>query len=271
MTNHYQAIAVNEPIDEENATSTTPTKDLRGATYLVKKAIFAMQKALTSSDLKTQRHENASTEKPLLRGRLHLWGAGISIIPSITLMALAPNAYYRFHVMVFSFSVFLIMSCSAALHCGPWGPLPILRRIDHVAIFVGIAGIYTGMIGLILEGEPIWLWIKVSVWIVTFIGTVIKILVLDTPRWIDITLYMLLGWCVLLGYQSLREDTDRLNWYLCAGGGVAYSIGALAYFKQWPDLFPRIFGPHEFFHLMTLVGFSTYYVLMWRLVVDGAA
>ena len=128
-----------------------------------------------------------------------------------------------------------------------------MRRADHSAIFVGIAGTSTAVAGLALTG-----WAQVTVlamvWGGAAAGVVLRQVWLDAPQLVVAIPYVVVGWCPIVVAPQLVHALGWAGFWLMVAGGVAYTAGALAYARKWPDPWPRVFGFHEVFHLCTLVG-----------------
>ena len=128
-----------------------------------------------------------------------------------------------------------------------------MRRADHSAIFIGIAGTSTAMAGLALRG-----WAQVVllslVWGGALVGIVLRQLWLDAPQWAVAVPYVVVGWCALVVTPQLVRGLGVAGFFLMLGAGLAYTVGALIYAAKKPDPWPTVFGFHEIFHACTVVG-----------------
>jgi hemolysin III len=140
-----------------------------------------------------------------------------------------------------------------------------LRRADHGAIFLLIAGTYISPLIHTLDGA----W-RISMIAVVgglaLAGMVFKLAWLGCPRWLSAGLYLALGWVIVVpGHLVLpRLPLAGLVWV--ALGGLAYTIGAVIYARKRPDPLPGTFGFHEVWHLFVLAGAASHYVFMLTLV-----
>ena len=140
-----------------------------------------------------------------------------------------------------------------------------LRRLDHGAIFLLIAGTYISPLIHTLDGA----W-RISMIAVVgglaLAGMVFKLAWLGCPRWLSAGLYLALGWVVVVpGHLILpRLPTAGLVWVSL--GGLAYTVGAMIYARKKPDPLPGRFGFHEVWHLFVLAGAASHYAFMWTLV-----
>ena len=92
-----------------------------------------------------------------------------------------------------------------------------------------------------------------------------KLISLNCPRWIDISLYLAQGWAVIYAMPELTRALTLPQLELLIGSGTAFTIGALCYACQYPSFWPKTFGPHECFHLGTLLGFAQIWILFGEL------
>jgi hemolysin III len=140
-----------------------------------------------------------------------------------------------------------------------------LRRLDHAAIFLLIAGTYVPAILHLLDGT----WrITMLVLVVTLAvaGALFKMVWIDCPDWLGLTLYLGLSFIVVVpAYKILPElSGSALAWLLA--GGLAYTLGAVVYAREWPDPWPGRFGHHEIWHLFVLAGAAAHFVFTYGLV-----
>jgi hemolysin III len=144
---------------------------------------------------------------------------------------------------------------SALFHRVLWSPARrrVLKRVDHSAIFLAITGSYLALAGLTLHGA-IRLVLLLVVVSGAVVGVAIRQLALDTPKWANTLPYLVVGWAAVAVMPQIYRGGGPLCLSLVVGGGLAYTLGALAYAFKKPKLSPRVFGYHELFHAGTLVG-----------------
>jgi hemolysin III len=140
-----------------------------------------------------------------------------------------------------------------------------LRRVDHAAIFLLIAGSYLPPLLHLLDG-PWRLGMMAAVGGLALSGIVLKVLWIDSPAWLGLALYLGLGWLVLVPAHWILPQLTfaQLAWLL--GGGLAYTLGAVVYAARRPDPWPDRLGHHEIWHLLVLVGAGCHYGFMLGLV-----
>ena len=199
--------------------------------------------------------------KPLLRGWLHLGAAPIALIAGMALVAWAPTLPGRISAAIFTLSAVLLFGTSAVYHRGNWSPgaKAVLRRMDHANIFIIIAGTYTPLTVLLLEGSTRTVVLSL-VWGGAFLGVLFRVLWVGAPRWLYVPMYVALGW-VAVGYLKPFYEAGGLAVVLLIGaGGLCYTIGAVIYGTKWPRGSERYFGFHEIFHALTIGGFVCHFI-----------
>ena len=142
----------------------------------------------------------------------------------------------------------------------------ILRRVDHMMIFVLIAGTYTPVCLLPLRGP--WGWsILVLVWGSAIAGIALKALWMDAPRWLSSMLYVLMGWLVMIAFVPLINSVPAGGIALMVSGGVTYTLGAVIYALKRPKFNFKFFGFHELFHLFVMAGSAFHVVFMFKYMI----
>lgn len=205
-------------------------------------------------------------EKPLLRGVFHEIAVVFALAGGVALTLMASGTRATVAVAIYGVSLTALFGISALYHRPRWGPRPyvIMRRLDHSAIFVLIAGTYTP-IGLLVPSRT-GLVLLAVVWAGALAGVVFSILWPRAPKWLAATLYVALGWAVVPVLPEIGRTLGPLGLALLAGGGVIYSIGALIYALRRPDPFPTVFGYHEIFHLLVIVAAAFHYAAVVTVV-----
>ena len=140
-----------------------------------------------------------------------------------------------------------------------------LKRLDHSAIFLLIAGSYMPPMVHLLDG-PLRVTMLAVIGTIALLGVVVKLLWIDSPTWIGLSLYLALGWIVLVPAWWMFPVMAPGGLLLLAAGGVAYTLGAVVYARRWPDPWPATFGHHEVWHLFVVAGAALHYWFMATLV-----
>ncbi|HEV3186860.1 MAG TPA: hemolysin III family protein [Acidimicrobiales bacterium] len=193
--------------------------------------------------------------RPLFRGWLHVAGAIILAACSPILLVEASTWAQVGWILCYLVGVETMLVTSALFHRILWSPARrrILKRADHSAIFLAIAGSYLALAGLTMHGA-IRLVLLLVVGGGAVVGIAIRQLALDTPKWANTLPYLVVGWAAVAVMPQIYRGGGPLCFSLVLGGGLAYTLGALAYAFKTPKLSPRVFGYHELFHAGTLVG-----------------
>lgn len=193
-------------------------------------------------------------EKPRLRGVLHFWAAFAALFAGAALVAIAPSARAAWSAGVYALSAVTLFGVSAGYHRPAWGPRARawMRRADHAAIFVLIAGTYTPICLLALPAE-LGHRLVIGVWIAAAAGVAQSMLWISAPKALAALIYIAFGGAMLPFLDVLRAALSRAELLLIVVGGAVYAAGAMAYVFKRPDLKPGVFGYHELFHAATLV------------------
>jgi hemolysin III len=165
---------------------------------------------------------------------------------------------------IYGLCAVFLFSCSAMYHGQKSGEdeRNLWRRLDHIAIFFLIAGTYTPISYLYLDGG--WRWgIIGAQWLLVLLGVVFTLVYLQGPRWLTALICVLLGWMVLIPMNRLLAAMPLPSILLLFSGGIAYTLGAVLYAIKKPNPFPGIFGFHEVFHLLVILGATLHYLVIY--------
>jgi hemolysin III len=197
-----------------------------------------------------------------------LAGALLASVGLIVLLATAARADRADQLVafgIFGFSLVALYAASSLYHLLPLAPAGIarLRRLDHMMIFVLIAGTYTPFCLLALDGA--WrVGLLCLIWGLALCGIVLKLFWMDAPRWLSVALYLGMGWLALAAAPALFRAVPigGLIWVLA--GALFYSAGALIYGLKRPNLVPGVFGFHELWHLFVVAGSACHFwAVLW--------
>ena len=198
--------------------------------------------------------------KPLFRGVLHQYAAAVALGAGLVLVAVAPAGRATAAVAVFTMSLVLQFAVSATLHRGAWvgNTRSWLRRADHAAIFVLIAGTYTPfvLVGLPREVSGPLLGL---VWGGASIGILYCLVRLRNAKFWRAGMALALGWSIAPFIPELRAAYGDTTFALLLAGGCLYSAGAVVYTTERPALWPTTFGFHEAFHLLTIAAATLHF------------
>lgn len=199
-------------------------------------------------------HATHAPDKPLLRGVSHQFGFFFAVAASALLVSGAPTRTAAQAALVFGAALSLLLGTSALYHRVQWSPPARMRmrRLDHAAIFVLIAGGYTPLFGLV-EGRSGGHGALAVIWIGAALGVAKSLAWPRAPKWLTAGLCVGLGWLVVGHVLERRAALGDLAIGMLVASGVIYSLGALVYALRRPDPLPRVFGYHEVFHALVLV------------------
>jgi hemolysin III len=156
-----------------------------------------------------------------------------------------------------------MFSASATYHLVQAGPKVLLwlRKLDHSAIYLLIAGTYTPICLYYFSG--FWrMGLLIVIWALAFLGIAVKLLIIRAPRWVTAGVYLVMGWLALAGMGEILRSlpAGALIWLLL--GGLFFTGGAVIYILKKPDLFPGVFGFHEVWHIFVILGALSHFVLV---------
>lgn len=205
-------------------------------------------------------------------GLTHFIGALMSIAGLVLLVVFAAIKATAWHVVSFSIfgaSLILLYSASTLYHWLPLKPRAreVLRTIDHMMIYVLIAGTYTPICLVAIRGG--WGWsLFGSIWGLAILGIVLKAFWMDAPRWLYTSFYVFMGWLAAIAFYPLIQAVSWRGLFWLVTGGLLYSVGAVIYGLKKPNISPH-FGFHEIFHLFVMAGSISHFILMWRFILPA--
>jgi hemolysin III len=134
-------------------------------------------------------------------------------------------------------------------------------------IFAFIAGTYTPlcMLGVASSaGTPL----LVLAWSAAGLGILRALLWPHAPRIISSTLYLAVGWVVLAYFPEVHAALDPVAFALLVAGGVWFTVGAAVYAFRRPDPWPKVFGYHEVFHVLIILGCICHFAAVARVALS---
>jgi len=203
-------------------------------------------------------------------GFSHLLGLILSIIGTIILVLFSSNLTQVIAFLIFGISMILLYASSSIYHLFGHSPeeVDLFRKIDHAMIYILIAGTYTPLCLIALDG----LWGAVSmivIWTLAIlgIGTVFfKAFWTKVPRWFATFLYVLMGWLSMAIIYPLYLSIGLPPIIYLLVGGLFYSIGAVIYAIKKPNII-KGFGFHEIFHIFVLLGTITHFLGIYNYLI----
>lgn len=202
----------------------------------------------------------------------HFIGMLFALFAAVPLLAKASRVPDHTHVValaVFIISMILLYSASTTYHTLDISPEinQTLRKIDHMMIFVLIAGTYTPVCIEVLGGKTGWSMLAL-VWGIAAIGILINALWITCPKWFSSLIYIAMGWICVLAFSKIVAALPRAAFGWLLAGGIIYTVGGVIYALKLPFLNNRHknFGSHEIFHLFVMGGSLCHYIMMYAFV-----
>jgi hemolysin III len=143
-----------------------------------------------------------------------------------------------------------------------------LRKFDHSAIYLLIAGSYTPICYHFFDG--FWRYGMLAIiWALAIIGVSVKLFIINAPRWVTAGVYLLMGWLAIMGIEEIIRSMPMAAILLMLIGGLFYSIGAIVYITKKLNFIPGVFGFHEIWHIFVIFGALSHFILILRYVAMG--
>lgn len=199
----------------------------------------------------------------------HFIGMLMAIFAAIPLLIKAaqePGRIYVISLAVYAASLILLYAASTTYHTFDLSEKAntILKKIDHMMIFILIAGSYTPICLLVLNGRSGKI-LLVLVWAVAIIGILIKAFWVFCPKWVSSILYIGMGWTCVLAFTQILNNMSQAAFLWLLAGGIIYTIGGIIYALKLPifNYRHKNFGSHEIFHLFVMGGSVCHFILMY--------
>jgi hemolysin III len=204
--------------------------------------------------------EAAALVKPRLRGVSHFWAFLVALVAGGVLVATAPDGRATLAATIYAGSLAALFGISALYHRVDWRPATRrwMRRLDHSAIFLLIAGTTTPFALLVLDGAFA-TGLLIAVWAGAAAGIVVELFWVDAPKWATAIVYLSVGWIGAVGFPAIVARAGVTAGALIALGGLLYTAGAVVYARQRPDPNPAVFGYHEIFHVLVIAAAAAHF------------
>lgn len=181
----------------------------------------------------------------------------------------APDTIHVISLSIFIVSMILLYAASTTYHTFNVSPHinKVLKKIDHCMIFILIAGSYTPICLVVLNGMTGYILLAI-VWSIAILGIVFKLCWVTCPKWISSVLYIAMGWVCVLAFTQILNALPQaaFNWLLA--GGIIYTAGGIIYALKLPIFNSRhkYFGSHEIFHLFVIGGSICHFIMMFQYI-----
>lgn len=173
------------------------------------------------------------------------------------------SALKEVSLLIYGLSLVLMFTSSTIYHAVNTTPARLLklRKMDHSSIYLLIAGSYTPLCLHFFTG--FWrLGLLAIIWGFGLIGIVVKLFVINAPRWVTAGIYLVMGWLSIFAVREMLSTMPlgALIWLLA--GGLLYTAGAVIYSTKKMDFIPGIFGFHEIWHIFVTLGALCHFVMI---------
>lgn len=170
---------------------------------------------------------------------------------------------------IFMGSMILLYGASATYHSVDLTgrSLRIFRKLDHMMIFVLIAGSYTPVCLIVLGGK-LGYTLLALVWGIAAVGMLIKACWITCPKWFSSVIYIAMGWVCVLVFGPLLKTLSAPAFLWLLAGGIIYTVGGVIYALKLPifNAKHKFFGSHEVFHLFVMGGSICHFIFMYLYV-----
>lgn len=205
--------------------------------------------------------------KPLLRGHSHQAAFFFALGACSVLVLNAHGTRTIVATIIYSLSLIGLFGISALYHRVTWPPHQrmLMKRMDHAAIYILIAGTSTPICLLALSpfaGRNL----LQLVWGAALFGIIQSLFWVTAPKWVSSLLYVVVGGLVIPYLPELKAALTMNNVWLILAGGIVYVTGAIIYAVKKPNPNPKFFGYHEIFHLLVIAGAGFHFLVIYKLI-----
>lgn len=199
----------------------------------------------------------------------HFIGMMLAVFAAVPLLVKAgiTSGALSFSAMtIFMASMILLYGASTAYHSVnlTGRALQLFRKLDHMMIFVLIAGSYTPVC-LVILGGPSGHALLAIVWCIALVGMIVNACWITCPKWLSSIIYIAMGWVCLLVFGQLVASLSTPAFLWLLAGGLIYTAGGVIYALKLPifNSRHRAFGSHEVFHLFVMAGSMCHFIFMY--------
>lgn len=199
-----------------------------------------------------------------VNGLTHLIAAGVALVGLIILIIISWGPPGKMvSLLIYGISLTLLFLASGLYHSIKANPNAMLklRKFDHSAIYLLIAGTYTPICFNMFTG--FWKWGMLGiVWGLALVGIGVKIFFIKAPRWVTAGVYIFMGWLSIFGVQEILTalPVGAIIWL--TAGGIIFTLGAVVYITKTMDFVPGVFGFHEVWHIFVILGALAHFIMI---------
>lgn len=197
----------------------------------------------------------------------HLLAAILSLVGSFYLLSKGRGNTARVIALgVFSFALVFLFSMSGVFHLLDRGgeARDVIQRLDHVGIWILIAGTFTPIQVILFRGA--WRWtMLLLIWTLTITGMVLEVVFFTSfPEWLLLSFFLGLGWLGAISVIQFAKTFKGASIKLIVAGGAFYSLGAIIDFSRPPNLVDGVVGPHEIFHIFVVLAALCHWLFVYQ-------
>ena len=141
-----------------------------------------------------------------------------------------------------------------------------LRKLDHLMIYFLIAGTYTPVCLISLEGMRSGRIMLIVIWTMALLGSAFTLFWIKMPRALTSVIYLIMGWTAIFAIYPLHSVMRPICFAMLLSGGVLYSVGGVLYALKWPGRNNKYFGCHEIFHVFIVLGSICHFIMIYQMV-----
>lgn len=202
----------------------------------------------------------------------HFIGMLMAIFAAFPLLIKAahePSRIYLISLAIYAVSLIFLYAASTTYHTFDLSERvnTILKKIDHMMIFVLIAGSYTPVCLIVLGGK-LGYTLLALVWGIAAVGMLVKACWITCPKWFSSVIYIAMGWVCVLVFGPLLKTLSVPAFLWLLAGGIIYTVGGVIYALKLPifNAKHKFFGSHEVFHLFVMGGSICHFIFMYLYV-----
>lgn len=198
----------------------------------------------------------------------------LAAAPLLIKAAREPGSIYVTAMGIFILSMILLYAASTIYHTvdSTEKVNRRLRKMDHMMIFILIAGSYTPVCLITLKGKTGYA-LCAAVWSVALIGIIVKACWITCPKWFSSIIYIGMGWLCVFAFVPIVNALSPAGFGWLLAGGIIYTVGGIIYALKLPifNSKHKNFGSHEIFHLFVMGGSVCHFIVMYFFIMPVGA
>lgn len=199
-----------------------------------------------------------------VNGLTHYFAALAALAGLVVLLVISrDDPLKQRSLLIYGSSLVLMFLASASYHMlsTKTSVTQFLRKLDHTAIYLLIAGTYTPLAFNRFSGIYRWGMLD-AIWAIALAGVITKMVMIKGPRWLSPVIYVIMGWLCLFARQEILRVLPPGALFWLVMGGVLFTLGAVVYATKIFNLKPGVFGFHEMWHIFVILGCICHYILI---------